>query len=250
MMDNTKVLEEETSSTSAHKCPWMPTSYVDCTDFELMKKAKIHAAHVLLWSRDEKPVSPYHYDDIELPMQTKILMQVRFDGSFGFPGGFVDELESKVPSSFPKFLELLQQGVCRELFEEMGFGRDTSPSYVYSCHPAGREKDVMLHFFMFQLTPSQMKAISWGSIISTSDEVVGLSLVPLYTMKDGIRGLPTFLTNSFAGNAVEQLLRCILKQGFLSEVEVRKATEVAFKILKKRGGGDLKFEFQSHTHIL
>ncbi|ODM91345.1 U8 snoRNA-decapping enzyme [Orchesella cincta] len=157
--------QKESFSTTAHKCPWMPNTFVDCDDFEVMKKCKMHAAHIMLWSRDEKPF-PYRLEDIQLPMQTKILMQVRFDGSFGFPGGYVDELESKMPSTFPKLVEVLQEGVCRELFEEMAFGKETSPTYVYSCNPAGKEEVVMLHFFMFELTPSQMEAISWRALLS------------------------------------------------------------------------------------
>ncbi|CAL8117459.1 unnamed protein product [Orchesella dallaii] len=246
-MEETQSSKVVDSSVAAHKCPWTPpnhpNSFVDCDDFEMMKKCPYHAAHLMLWSRDEKPFSPYRLEEIPLPMQTKILMQVRFDGSFGFPGGFVDEVESNMPSTFPEFLSLLQQGVSRELFEEMNFGKDMRPSYVYSCYPTGKEEQVMLHFFMCQLSPAQMKAISWCSIISTSDEVVGLSLVPLFTLNDGRRGLPTFLTNSFAGNAVEQLLKSILTEGILSEEEVKKAYQVAFQLLQKRGAGTQAFEF-------
>lgn len=35
---------------------------------------------------------------------------------------------------------------------------------------------------------------------------MGLCRPPLYTMGDGFRGFPAFLTNSFAGNSREELL--------------------------------------------
>ena len=42
-----------------------------------------HAAHAFLWCRNEKQL--WGYD-----LRASILMQMRFDGSFGFPGGFID----------------------------------------------------------------------------------------------------------------------------------------------------------------
>lgn len=38
---------------------------------------------------------------------------------------------------------------------------------------------------------------------------MGLVRVPLYTLRDGVGGLPAFLSNTFIGNAREQLLHAL-----------------------------------------
>lgn len=63
--------------------------------------------------------------------------------------------------------------------------------------------------------------------ILSSDEVLGLTRVPLYFMHDNIRGLPAFLGNNFVGNALEQLVRTCLVEKFLTEEQVRFAYFVA-----------------------
>lgn len=46
---------------------------------------------------------------------------------------------------------------------------------------------------------------------------------PLYTMRDGIGGLPSFLRNNFIGNAKEQLILGLKQEEILTEEEVCKA---------------------------
>lgn len=45
--------------------------------------------------------------------------------------------------------------------------------------------------------------------------MLGLVRVPLYTLRDGVGGLPAFLENTFIGNAREQLLEAIQNLGLL-----------------------------------
>ncbi|ODM89822.1 U8 snoRNA-decapping enzyme [Orchesella cincta] len=221
--------QKESFSSTAHKCPWTPNTFVDCDDFEAMKKCKLHACpyHAL----GVVMRSPSHIDwrIIQLPMQTKILMQVRLTGSFGFPGGYVDELESKMPPRSQNSWRYFRKAFVVKLFEEMAFGKETSPNYVYSCYPAERRRWSFISS-CFELTPSQMELLAGPALLILTQSVRGLSLVPLYTLKDGIRGLPTFLTNSFVGSALEQLLKCILKQGFSHRGGGKQATKVAFQI--------------------
>ncbi|ODM89662.1 U8 snoRNA-decapping enzyme [Orchesella cincta] len=69
---------------------------------------------------------------------------------------------------------------------------------------------------------------------------------------DGTRGrdLPNFLTSSFIGNSMEQLLRGILKLGFLTKIEVKDAYKVAFQNIKKRHGGTGSLQFKASPSFL
>lgn len=46
-------------------------------------------------------------------------------------------------------------------------------------------------------------------------QVLGLVRVPLYTLQDGVGGLPAFLKNTFIGIAREQLLEALQDLGLL-----------------------------------
>lgn len=46
-------------------------------------------------------------------------------------------------------------------------------------------------------------------------QVLGLVRVPLYTLRDGVSGLPAFLENTFIGTAREQLVEALQDLGLL-----------------------------------
>lgn len=52
--------------------------------------------------------------------------------------------------------------------------------------------------------------------LSFPSKVLGLVRVPLYTLQDGVGGLPAFLDNSFIGVAREQLLEALQDLGILA----------------------------------
>jgi U8 snoRNA-decapping enzyme len=54
------------------------------------------------------------------------------------------------------------------------------------------------------------------SSLSFLSKVLGLVRVPLYTLRDGVGGLPAFLENSFIGVAREQLLEALQDLGILA----------------------------------
>lgn len=54
------------------------------------------------------------------------------------------------------------------------------------------------------------------SSLSFLSKVLGLVRVPLYTLRDGMGGLPAFLENSFIGVAREQLLEALQDLGILA----------------------------------
>ena len=54
-------------------------------------------------------------------------------------------------------------------------------------------------------------------------QTLGVLRPPLYTMGDGFRGLPAFLTNNFAGNAREEFLHGLVHLKLLTEEQVNEA---------------------------
>lgn len=70
-------------------------------------------------------------------------------------------------------------------------------------------------------------------MVSLVFQVMGIFRVPLYTMSDGSRGLPTFLQNSFVGNAFQQLKAGLLSAAILNEDEFRTAETVSLTRLSK-----------------
>uniref|UniRef100_A0A8C5LGU3 U8 snoRNA-decapping enzyme n=1 Tax=Jaculus jaculus TaxID=51337 RepID=A0A8C5LGU3_JACJA len=155
-----------------------------------------HACHALLYAPDPGMLFG------RIPLRYAVLMQMRFDGRLGFPGGFVDAQD---PS--------LEDGLNRELREELG--EAVSAFRVeradYRSSHAGHRPRVVAHFYAKRLTLEQLQAVEVGAVRAKDHglEVLGLVRVPLYTLRDGVGGLPAFLENSFIGAAREQLLEAL-----------------------------------------
>uniref|UniRef100_A0A8I3WXP6 U8 snoRNA-decapping enzyme n=1 Tax=Callithrix jacchus TaxID=9483 RepID=A0A8I3WXP6_CALJA len=143
-----------------------------------------------------------------LPLRYAILMQMRFDGRLGFPGGFVDSQDSSLEDG-------LNRGLLEQLGEAAAAFRVERPDYRSSHTGSGPR--VVAHFYAKSLTLEQLSAVE-ASATRAKDhglEVLGLVRVPLYTLRDGVGGLPTFLENSFIGSAREQLLEALQDLGLL-----------------------------------
>ncbi|GAB5576850.1 U8 snoRNA-decapping enzyme [Prionailurus iriomotensis] len=155
-----------------------------------------HACHALLYAPD--PALLFG----RIPLRYAVLMQMRFDGRLGFPGGLVNLQDTS-----------LEAGLNRELIEELGeavadFRVERAD---YRSSHAGSGPHVVAHFYAKRLTLEQLVAVEMGATRAKDHglEVLGLVRVPLYTLRDGVGGLPAFLENSFIGTAREQLLEAI-----------------------------------------
>merc|ERR1712080_425542 len=116
------------------------------------------------------------------PVKGLIMMQVRFDGLLGFPGGLIDEGES------------VEEGLNRELVEEMNLDTNTikideNDFYGVWRNTITDEANVLhCYFYTKELTEEtykelerrQLNAIEWGK------ECFGVIRVPLFrlTSKD------------------------------------------------------------------
>ncbi|XP_006056308.3 U8 snoRNA-decapping enzyme isoform X2 [Bubalus bubalis] len=161
-----------------------------------------HACHALLYAPNPGLLFG------RIPLRYAVLMQMRFDGRLGFPGGFVDLRDGS-----------LEDGLNRELGEELGeaAGAFRVERADYRSSHAGSRPRVVAHFYTKLLTLEQLTAVEMGAPRARDHglEVLGLVRVPLYTLRDGVGGLPAFLENTFIGNAREQLLEAIQNLGLL-----------------------------------
>ncbi|XP_061469903.1 U8 snoRNA-decapping enzyme-like [Rhineura floridana] len=159
----------------------------------------------------------------KIPLRFAVLMQMRFDGHLGFPGGFVD------PGDI-----CLEEGLNRELHEELGPGAASlhvAESDYLSSHASEKPQRVVAHFYAKQLSLEELRTLEDRATQAKDHgfEVMGLIRVPLYTLRDGVGGLPAFLSNTFIGNAREQLIHALDILQLVPGEQLQKAVTVAQK---------------------
>ncbi|XP_060586532.1 U8 snoRNA-decapping enzyme-like [Ruditapes philippinarum] len=154
-----------------------------------------------------------------------VIMQMRFDGRFGFPGGHINNGEKTIV------------GLNRELKEELGldiseFGFKETDYAVTYLH---KVKKFVLHFFVKEVTLENLKTIESNCIHAQEFgvEALGCLRPPLYSLKDSFRGLPAFLCNQFAGNAKEELLFGLQHSYIIEEEIIEKNVMISNNILSK-----------------
>ncbi|XP_007420568.1 U8 snoRNA-decapping enzyme [Python bivittatus] len=176
-----------------------------------------HACHALLYAPNPGRLFG------KIPLRFAVLMQMRFDGRLGFPGGFVD----------PRDISL-EEGLNRELCEELGPAaasfRLAEEDYV-SSHVSEQPQRVVMHFYAKQISLEELRVVEEGATQAKDHgfEVMGLIRVPLYILRDGIGGLPAFLSNAFIGNAREQLIHALDTLQLMPTEQLRKAVKIAQK---------------------
>ncbi|KAI6651710.1 U8 snoRNA-decapping enzyme-like [Oopsacas minuta] len=174
-----------------------------------------HAAHAALYARtDAKQFGKY-------PKYAHLLVQLRFDGTFGFTGGIVDEGETPLIA------------VNRESSEELGIPSDslniTQEDYVITHY--ADELNLCLHFYAKEIKFDKIVEIESKCVKGKDygNEVLGLIRVPLYTLPNGL-GLPAFLGSQFIGSSRMNLLLLLKERNILPENELRKAIELSKSI--------------------
>lgn len=184
-----------------------PSDFIEVSEADLKnEKYKIgyHASHCLIYAlNSEKIFATYS-------ARANVLMQMRFDGYIGFPGGLVDAGESPI------------EALNRELREEINLdSRYKVKASDFICSHYSLSKQIVLHFYalkvddVLEIEKTALTSHDYGV------EVLGTVRVPLFTMGDGFRGFPCFLTHSFIGNAKTQLLTALTKLKILSEEEIQ-----------------------------
>ncbi|XP_033943441.1 U8 snoRNA-decapping enzyme [Pseudochaenichthys georgianus] len=179
-----------------------------------------HACHVMLYCDTKTQLFG------RIPIRHIILMQMRFDGLLGFPGGYVNPSE-----------ETLEAGLSRELLEELGVALPISAEdHVDCCHaPASSPSSpsrLISHFYVKKMEEEQIKEVEKEAASTATDhgqEVLGMVRVPLYNTKNG-GGLAPFLSHSFIGSARSQLVDSLLRLDMIAPEELHKALAHSLKI--------------------
>ncbi|XP_071427133.1 tudor-interacting repair regulator protein isoform X2 [Pithys albifrons albifrons] len=172
-----------------------------------------------------------------IPLRYAVLMQMRFDGLLGFPGGFVDRRYWS-----------LEDGLNRVLGLGLGCVRLTEADYLCSHLTEGPHR-VVAHFYARQLTLEELHTIEISAVHSRDHgmEVMGMVRVPLYTQKDRMGGLPNFLANSFVGTAKFQLLFALKILNMVPEEKLAEAVAATQK--PKKAAIDHAGGAAGHHHL-
>ncbi|XP_051805897.1 U8 snoRNA-decapping enzyme isoform X1 [Acanthochromis polyacanthus] len=234
-----------------------------------------HACHVMLYCDTRTQLFG------RIPIRHVVLMQMRFDGLLGFPGGLVNPSE-----------ETLEAGLSRELSEELGVALPISvEDHVDSCHApssSSSSRQLITHFYVKKMEEEQIREVEKAAASTATDhgqevmrpsrvtdcgdlpdltlrlfpQVLGMVRVPLYAMQGGDGGLASFLSHSFIGNARSQLIDSLLSLNLVSSAELQKALANSLKIhenaaedlraatetlLKLTCSGNKQFDPQQHN---
>ena len=174
-----------------------------------------HASHTAIYARtEEKQFGKY-------PKYAHFLIQLRFDGTFGFVGGLVDPGETPLVA------------VNREASEELGMplGSITVTQEDYLITHYADELSLCLHFYakevdfetILEIESKCVKGKDYGN------EVLGLMRVPLYILSNKL-GLPAFLGSQFISTARIVFLHTLRERHILPEDELAKAIELSKNI--------------------
>ncbi|OQV25086.1 putative U8 snoRNA-decapping enzyme [Hypsibius exemplaris] len=201
-------------SATAAEFPWDQVQQLDYQDANTGSIAQ--ACHAMIFAKTEaKFVS-------QLPCKAWVLMQMRFDGKLGFPGGVVSD--QAIPDT------TLEDGLNREMEEELALDMSrfafSKKHYVVShfCPKA----NLILNFYAQEVTEQEFKEIEGNALRAEEygHECLGIVRIPLFTLQDGHNGLPVFLQNQFAGTSILQVIVGLCTHNLMKPDELNTAMAV------------------------
>lgn len=191
--------------TSDDKKEWeqisLPTALKKFRDY-------LHVAHCMLWFKCSKNSHQVTYT----------LMQLRFDGLLGFPGGIVDEDVKDIES----IIDALQ----REMHEEINFADGILvEDYFYSYF--NTTKQFVSHFFAKEITSEKAEELerTHSQARDFPRESLGLFRVPIGCSNELSsiylkRFLSNFMQQKFSGNVKNQILHVCEKYKIMGPKDI------------------------------
>uniref|UniRef100_T1J0H0 U8 snoRNA-decapping enzyme n=1 Tax=Strigamia maritima TaxID=126957 RepID=T1J0H0_STRMM len=181
---------------------FIPMTFYESLTFNEFK----HAAHCMIYAMwSTKILKKYN-------PRAAVLMILREDGHFGFPGGTVDDKEHVIVA------------LNRELAEEIGLDANkhviAEENHVIS--QVNHQMKFVTHFFALEVTFEEFRKIE-KYCLNARDygiEVLGILRASLYTMNNNYDGFPAFLRNNFVGNCKQQLCIGLLSRHILNLEEI------------------------------
>lgn len=183
-------------------------------DSTSLDSTKQHCVFASIYCKDGKP----YYKKVTNKNDSNIsivFMQMRWDGSIGFPGGKVSK-EEVMESNGQVTIELLKNTLIRELQEEI----DIKDNYIKKNklkHLSSFIDDLyIIHNFSYEITYNEMielyeQACKCSAI---GKENLGNILVHIYEYSK-YKGLNNFLQNKFCGCTKYELLDLIKNENLL-----------------------------------
>lgn len=170
-----------------------------------------HACHVALYA-----AVSYKLWGV-VPAGHAVLMQMRFDGLLGFPGGLVDTLEAEGGR-----LEELEVAANRELREELSARVEVSTADYRGSLYLPKQR-LCTHLFARKVSETTLDALERDALAAHDRfEVCGTLRCPCYGLEAG-KGFGHFLQNRFAGNAREQLLKLCREERLVDSAVLEEA---------------------------
>lgn len=190
-------------------------------DFGKKMETGFNGVFGTVYTKDVQPWLNYKEvpEDVKKTKTSYILLLLRWDGTFGFPGGFVgDNLEN----------ETILDALGRELEEEAGLRVE---DYNLTLEPVVShqiEERGIVSLYAGEVSNRDFEKIV--ELVNYAEhmnsEVLGAVKVPLYIGRKN-SGLPKFLLNNFAPSVKEELIELIVQKSLMPIDDLKKACEFA-----------------------
>ncbi|XP_064489085.1 U8 snoRNA-decapping enzyme-like isoform X2 [Ornithodoros turicata] len=186
-------------------------------ELPLVSSSGYHAAaHCFLWSPSDRVVE---LSRTKYSIKAVVLMHLRFDGLLGFFGGIVEEGE---PPSVAVTREMREEG-------NLDTNKFTVNEADHLVSLVSHDSKLLTHFYALEVSSDEMDHIEKNASASEhyGTETFGLVRVPLFTMSDGVKGFPTFLSQHFSGSAKSQLTYALARLGILGVEYIKRSLEIS-----------------------
>lgn len=172
----------------------------------LQEEGKLQCVFALIYCKDALPYKHYTEvtEDIKSVQTAFVLMQLRWNGQFGFAGGKVDPGED------------LKQALIRELIEEINF-ETTEDKLLPLATFSDNKSDI--HSFSIEVTYEELLKIKDDSALSKHNIAENLGSVFAPIINSQYHEYNNFLQNNFCATAKSELETLVNENNLLTTIK-------------------------------